>query len=114
MSKYVTYDKCGHYFEITDNFGEIRKGDIAVQYFQCTECKAKYHVLTSDSAIRKLIERRIAIQNKISEKRKDVLPAGTAQKLQHELNRIITQQKKLRPGLKQIGERILDETYRNC
>lgn len=114
MSKYITCDKCGRDFEITDNFGEIRRGDIVVQYFYCTECRAKYHVMTTNPAMRKLIERRIAIQNKISEKRKDVLPVGTVQKLQHELNRIISQQKKLRPGLKKIGEKILDETSRNC
>lgn len=114
MNNSVTCDRCGHDFEITDNFGEIRRGDITVQYFYCPECKAKYHVLTTNPAMRKLIERRIAIQNKISEKRKNVLPVGTAQKLQYELNRIISQQKKLIPGLKQIGEKILDETSRNC
>lgn len=114
MNSSVTCDRCGHDFEITDNFGEIRRGDITVQYFYCTECRAKYHVLTINPVMRKLIEQRIAIQNKISEKRKDVLPVRTAHKLQHELNRVIAQQKKLRPGLKQIGEKILDETSRNC
>lgn len=110
MSKCVC-DKCGHEFVITqNNCSEIRKGDIIVQYFYCTECKAKYHVLTTNPAMRKLIEQRTAIQNKIAEGCKGVLPVGTAQKLQHELNRVIAQQKKLMPGLKQIGEKILDET----
>ncbi len=108
MSKYVTCDKCGHDFEITDNFGEIRRGDITVQYFYCTECMAKYHVLTINPAMRKLIEQRIAIQNKISKGRKSMIPVGTAHKLQHELNRVIAQQKKLRPSLKKIGKEILD------
>ncbi len=110
MNSSVTCDKCGRDFEITDNFGEIRRGDITVQYFYCIECKAKYHVLTTNPAMRKLIDRRSVIQNKISEGRKGVLSVGTVQKLQHELNRIISQQKKLRPGLKQIGKKILDET----
>lgn len=114
MNNSVTCDRCGHDFEITDNFGEICKGDITVQYFYCTECRAKYHVLTTNPAMSKLIDRRSAIQNKISKGRKSMIPAGTAQKLQHELNRIIAQQKKLMPGLKKIGEKILDETSRNC
>ena len=62
MNSSVTCDRCGHDFEITDNFGEIRRGDITVQYFRCPECKAKYHVLTTNPAMRKLIDRRSAIQ----------------------------------------------------
>ena len=106
MNKSVFCNNCGHNFEIAIKFSEIHKGDITVQYFECPQCKTKYHVCTTNTEMRRLIEQRVAIQNKIAEKK---IPVGTAQKLQHELDKIITKQKKLMPELKKRGEKILNE-----
>ncbi len=109
MNKIVVCDKCGRDFAINqNNCGEIHKGDITVQYFYCTECNAKYHICTTNTEMRKLISRRVAIQNKITEERVKLLPRGTVQKFQHELNKIIARQKKLMPILKEHGEKILN------
>ncbi len=109
MNKIVVCDKCRRDFAINqNNCGEIHKGDITVQYFYCTECNAKYHICTTNTEMRKLISRRVAIQNKIAEGRVKLLPNGTAQKLQNELNKIIARQKKLMPILKKHGEKILN------
>ncbi len=109
MNKSVLCDKCGHDFAINqDNCGEIHKGDITVQYFYCTECNAKYHICTTNTEMRKLISRRVAIQKKIAEGREKLLPNGTKQKIQNELNRIIARQIKLEAILKKSGEKILN------
>ncbi len=114
MNKCVICDKCGHEFAINqNNCGEIHKGDITVQYFYCTECNAKYHICTTNTEMRKLISRRVAIQNKITEDRVKLLPRGTVQKLQNEFNRILAKQKKLMPDLKKCGEKILNRDDEN-
>ncbi|MDE5945956.1 MAG: hypothetical protein K2G63_01415 [Oscillospiraceae bacterium] len=115
MNKCVTCDKCGHDFAIApENCGEIHKGDIIVQYFYCTKCNAKYHILTTNTTMRKLIEQRVAIQNKITRCRENILPLGTIQKLQHKLDRLIVRQKKLMPNLKKRGEEILNDGDNNA
>lgn len=110
MNNNVTCDKCGHEFAINQaNFEEICRGDIIVQYFRCTKCMTKYHVCTTNTEMRELIAKRLEIQDKIAAGSTRTLPVGTAQNLQHRLNKVIAKQKKLMPELKKRGERILNE-----
>ncbi len=109
MDKIVICDKCGHDFAIIDNFGEISEDGITVKYFYCPECGAKYHILTTNYEMRKLIDKRVAIQNKIAKMRENQCPLVTAQKLEKELNKLISRQKKIMPGLKKRGEEMLKE-----
>ncbi|MDE7225566.1 MAG: hypothetical protein K2N49_01710 [Ruminococcus sp.] len=74
MNKFVYCDKCGHNFDIS--LSEIHKGDIIVQYLECPACKAKYHVCTTDTEMRRLIKKRLTILDKIAESREKVVPAG--------------------------------------
>lgn len=98
-------DKCGHEFEVSRvNIEEIRRGDITVQYFRCPACLAKYHICTTDSVMRRLIRKRLEIQNEIA-----VSPsARKSHRLKDRLDKVITQQNKLSPELKKIGVEILN------
>ena len=110
MNKSVYCDKCGYSFEIAATLSEIQKDDIVVQYFECPQCKARFHVCTTNTEMRRLIDRRGMIQHKIAEGRKNKIPAGIAQQLQHTLSKIIARQKKLMPRLKNLGEGILNDS----
>lgn len=108
--KKVTCDKCRHDFSVNQaDFEKIRRGDIIVQYFRCPACLAKYHVCTTNTEMRKLIDERLEIQNRIAGGRVKVLPVGTAYKLKHRLDKVIARQKKLMLDLKNRGEKILRE-----
>ncbi|MDE6788045.1 MAG: hypothetical protein K2J47_01815 [Ruminococcus sp.] len=104
MSKCVC-DKCGHEFAINPaDFEEIRRDDIIVQYFCCPACLAKYHICTTDSVMRRLIRKRLKIQNEIA----GSPSARKSHRLKDRLDKVITQQNKLSPKLKKIGVEILN------
>ncbi len=104
MNKCVC-DKCGHKFAISRvNIEEIRRDDITVQYFSCPACLAKYHVCTTDPEMRRLIRKRIEIQNEIA----GSLSTRKSRRLKERLDKVIAQQMKLMPDLKKRGEEILN------
>ncbi|MDE7365707.1 MAG: hypothetical protein K2N27_12675 [Ruminococcus sp.] len=104
MSK-VICDKCGNDFAINQSdFEEIRRGDITVQYFRCPACLAKYHICTTNFEMRRLIRKRVEIQNDIASSPN----ARKSRRLKDRLDKIIAQQKKVFPELKKLGEEILN------
>jgi acetyl-CoA carboxylase beta subunit len=104
----IDCNKCGYSFDLEDaRCGTIEKGDLLVQYFCCPNCRKKYHAFTSDARMRALVEQRKAVQLKIRAAFTKKFRKKTIQEYERELDRIKQQQKKLLPGLKAAGEKIL-------
>ena len=62
----IQCNKCGKWFALAGSLcGVAEADDLTVQYFSCPACGEKYHVLTLNSEMRKLIEERKVIQAKI-------------------------------------------------
>ncbi len=108
MSGEMVCNKCGKVFAADPAlFEQVESGDLVVQYFSCPECGEKYQVITTDTEMRELIEKRKSIQQSINTARTKKFRQKTIQQYIKELDRIINQQKMLLPELKRRGEEIL-------
>lgn len=104
----VDCDKCGTSFVLDDTCtGMLKRDNLVVQYVSCPTCGAKYPAFTSDTEMRKLIERRKAVQLKIKAAFAKKFREKTIRKYEKELDQIKRQQQKLMPKLKAAGEDIL-------
>jgi len=101
-------NKCGYEFYISD-LSTIAKDDLLVKYFACPACGEKYHVFTSDSKMRELVEQRQAIQTKIRIGHAHKFRKQELQKYAQKLAKINREQKKIMPQLEKLGEEILRE-----
>lgn len=109
MIKNVTCDKCGHEFTVNQaDFKEIRRNDIIVQYFSCPMCFTKYNVCTTNPKMRRLIRKRLDIQNEIASCNVKPVSARKAHRIQAGLDKVTAQQEKLLPELRRRGEKILN------
>lgn len=98
-------DNCSHEFEVSRvNIEEIRRSDITVQYFRCSACFTKYHVCTTNPEMRRLIKKRLEIQKSIA----GSMSARKSRRLKDRLDKIISQQNRLFPELRKLGEEILN------
>ena len=108
MNETTLCNKCGQEFTIdVHRFGSIREGDFVVQYFSCPACGAKYHILTTDSTMRELIERRKAVLLKLKAARAKRFRERVFQKYLREHEQIKKVQEKIFPELKAQGEKLL-------
>lgn len=109
MNETTICNKCGQEFTIDEHrFGTIREGDFVVQYLSCPACGERYHVFTSDTEMRELVGRRMAVQAQIHMGHAKKFNRKTLRKYAQELERIKRKQEKMMPTLKAIGEKILD------
>lgn len=76
-------------------------------YFSCPACGAKYHILTTDSTMRELIERRKAVLLKLKAARAKRFRERVFQKYLREHEQIKKVQEKIFPELKAQGEKLL-------
>lgn len=106
--KLIDCTKCGERFVLDDScLGSIKEGDLEVTYFSCPACGERYHVLTSDSKMRELIERRKAVQEKILAAHAKKFQERTFKKYMREYDKIKREQEAMVPALKAAGEKIL-------
>lgn len=108
MSEVTVCNKCGTEF-IPDKsqFGEIKKDDLVVWYFSCPTCGEKYHVFTSNSEMRSLVEKRKAVQMKIRAAFTKKFQKKTIREYEQELDQIKKRQESIGPRLKRLGEDII-------
>ena len=108
FEKLINCTTCGQQFTV-DNYclRSIQDGDLEIQYFSCPACGAEYHVLTTDSKMRSLIERRKAVQLKIKAAHAKRFKERTFKKYLREYEQIKKEQVKIFPELKAQGEKIL-------
>ena len=108
FDKPIDCNQCGQQFTMDDSrLGSLRDGDLEVQYFSCPACGAKYHILTTNSTMRNLIERRKAVQLKIKTARAKRFEERTFKKYLREYEQIKKEQESMFPELKAQGEKIL-------
>lgn len=101
-------NKCGERFVLDDtHLGVIKEGDLEVRFFRCPACGWRYNILTTDSKMRDLIDRRNAVQSKIRLAKAKKFKERTFRKYMQELDQIKKEQEKLMPELKAQGEKIL-------
>lgn len=108
MNEIAVCNKCGTEF-IPDKsqFGEIKKDDLVVLYFSCPTCGEKYHVFTSNSEMRGLVEKRKAVQMKIRAAFAKKFREKVIQEYERELEQIKKKQESIGPRLKSLGEDII-------
>ena len=108
FEKLIDCNKCGRQFAEADYcLRSIQDGDLEIQYFSCPACGTKYHILTTNSTMRSLIERRKAVQLKIKAAHAKRFKERTFKKYLREYEQIKKEQEKIFPELKAQGERIL-------
>jgi len=106
----VVCNQCGAQFVVDDCcLVSVREGDYEVQYFSCPDCGARHQIFTSDSEMRKLIERRKVVQTQIRAAFAKKFREKTIRSYERELEKIKREQKKRMPRLKAAGEKILAE-----
>lgn len=108
MISKVDCNKCGTEFVVNEFcLGSIKKGDLVVWYFSCPACGERYHVFTSDSAMRKLVEKRKALQMKFKAAFAKKFKLKVIKQYEKELDRIRKKQLAMEPALRHRGEEIL-------
>lgn len=101
-------NKCGQWFALDKSlYGIVKADGLTVQYFSCPACGEKYHVLTLNDEMRKLIEERKVSQAKIQAAHAKKFRERTIKGYIRELNNIKAKQDKLFQELKPLGEAIL-------
>lgn len=104
----VQCNECGKWFALDSSlYGVAEAGGLTVQYFSCPACGEKYHVLTLNDEMRKLIEQRETIQAKIRAAHAKKFREKTIRGYIKELDGIKSKQEKLFQELKPLGEAIL-------
>lgn len=110
LDKPIDCNKCGQQFTMDDSrLGSLWSGDLEVQYFSCPACGTKYHILTTNSKMRDLIERRKAVQLKIKAAHAKKFQECTFKKYLREYEQIKKEQEDLLPELRARGEKLLAE-----
>lgn len=108
MNRQVMCDRCGNDFTVVESLcGTAEEGDFQVQYFSCPDCGARYQILTTDAAMRVLIDKRQAVQRKIRLAQAKGFREITMRSYIRERDQIIKDQEKILPELKRRGEEIL-------
>ena len=105
--------KCHEDF-VPERVFEIWDGDVQVQYFNCTVCRARYQVMTTDPEMRSLIARRNALLNELGIAQKRNWSSRTKQMIEQRLVKVKARQKKILPALQKRGEEILGRSDRDA
>lgn len=112
FQKIADCDVCGYGITVNDiQVRMLRSGDLEVQYFSCPVCHTKYQILITDSKMRKLIERRKAVQMQIKAARAKKFKERTFKKYLRENEKIKKEQEKMLPSLKAQGEKLLEAVH---
>lgn len=112
FQKLIDCDVCGYGITANDiHVRMLRSGDLEVQYFSCPVCHTKYQILTTDRKMRKLIERRKAVQMQIKAARAKKFKERAFKKYLRENERIKKEQEKMLPSLEAQGEKLLKAVH---
>lgn len=108
MDEFVICNRCGESFSMGE-ISQITDGDIEVQFFCCTNCGKAYHILTTDSEMRKLIDQRCAVARKISRSIAAKCREKTLRRHMQEDAKIKKAQEAIAPELKKRGEELIEK-----
>ncbi|MDD6301206.1 MAG: hypothetical protein PUA58_05670 [Ruminococcus sp.] len=106
MTSNIKCNTCGNIFDVKKILAK-KCGDYEVQYFACTKCGQKYQIITTDSKLRDLIQRRKRIDRKFQLMRGKHFRKEAIQKMEFELSEVKEVSERMAKDLKEVGERIL-------
>ena len=113
MTQKVTCNECGENFVVgRQDIETIKDGEIEVQYFRCPDCRRPYLVITTDKAMRQLIEKRHILAQTIRLAYAKKFRPQVVQGYMDELDVLKSNQKKMLNDLNQIGYKLLERV--NC
>ena len=113
MTQKVTCNECGEAFVVgRQDIETIKDGEIEVQYFRCPDCRRPYLVITTDKAMRQLIEKRHILTQTIRLAYAKKFRPQVVQGYMDELDVLKSDQKKMLNDLNQIGYKLLERV--NC
>lgn len=108
MTQKVTCNECGEAFVVgRQDIETIKDGEIEVQYFRCPDCHRPYLVLTTDKAMRQLIEKRHILSQTIRLAYAKKFRPQVVQGYIKELDVIKSDQNKMMDDLNRIGYKLL-------
>ena len=104
----ITCNGCGRDFPLDPYYVDtLRDGDLEVRYFTCPACRTRYHILTTDTAMRQLIQKREALASAIKMAKVKGFQESTFRKYLARLDKVKAEQMKILPALTKRGEEIL-------
>lgn len=107
----IICDACQKQIDANDSsaYGHFKSGDIVVQYLRCPHCGKKYHVLTTNSELRQMIDERKAIELQLRMAQAKHFKAKTIRQYIKEFEKLKNKQLVLADALKVIGQQLLEE-----
>lgn len=112
MTSNIMCNACGNIFDVKKILAK-KHGDYEVQYFVCPKCGQKYQIITTDSKLRDLIQRRKRIDRKFQLMRGKHFRKEAIQNLELELSEVKSTSERMAKDLKEVGERILMQDGKN-
>lgn len=105
----VICDSCAKQIDMNDSsaLGSFKHGDIVVQYLRCPHCGKKYHMLTTNSELRQLIDKRKALELSLKMAHAKHMREKVIRRQLKELKKLKNKQVELADALKVIGIQLM-------
>lgn len=105
----IICDSCEKQIDMNDSsaLGSFKSGDIVVQYLRCPHCGKKYHMLTTNSELRQLIDKRKALELSLKLAHAKHLREKVIRRQIKELNKLKNKQVELGNALKVVGVQLM-------
>lgn len=106
----IICDACQKQIDMNDSsaLGSFKAGDIVVQYLRCPHCGKKYHMLTTNSELRQMIDQRKTIELQLKMAHAKHMREKVIRRRLKELNKLKNKQTELADALKIIGTQLLN------
>lgn len=107
----VICDNCQKQVDMNDTsvYGSFKSGEVVVQYFRCSHCGKKYHMLTTNAELRRLIDERKGLELKLRMAHVKHFKAKTIRRYIKEVGKLKNKQNELAEALKVVGIQLLNE-----
>lgn len=107
----VICDNCQKQVDMNDTsvYGSFKSGEVVVQYLRCPHCGKKYHMLTTNAELRRLIDERKGLELQLRMAHVKHFKAKTIRRYIKEVDKLKNKQNELADALKVIGIQLLNE-----
>ena len=110
MFNAITCNKCGTSFKMElEDIQTAVRGDLQAMYIQCPGCQEKFQIITTDTAMRELIEQRARVRDYIITARQKRFGEKTIEIYVRKDQELKEQQERMRADLAARGRELLRE-----
>lgn len=114
MNRTIECNSCHKNFGLDErSIKTVNDGDYEVQYFVCPHCHAKYQIITTDTKMRDIIQKRKQLRRKFQLVQKKHFRESTLRTMQKEDLSLKAECESMVENLKKIGEEILRKDENN-